>query len=108
MIASGFLILPGIVLATICNAVAQTQGAASYPTRPLRLITGFLPRGVSDIVARVTGEKLGELLGQRVKDKLAYHGVETQPASRAEFATLITQDAARWKKLVAATGIALE
>jgi tripartite-type tricarboxylate transporter receptor subunit TctC len=32
----------------------------------MRLITGFQPGGVSDTVARVTGEKVGELLGQRV------------------------------------------
>ena len=47
-------------------AFAQTPSADNYPSRPLRLITGFLPGGVSDTVARVTGEKLGELLGQRV------------------------------------------
>jgi tripartite-type tricarboxylate transporter receptor subunit TctC len=45
---------------------ALAQSAENYPSRPLRLITGFLPGGVSDTVARVTGEKLGELLGQRV------------------------------------------
>jgi tripartite-type tricarboxylate transporter receptor subunit TctC len=48
------------------TAAAQVTGAENYPTRPLRLITGFLPGGVSDTVARVTGDKLGELLGQRV------------------------------------------
>jgi len=47
-------------------AHAQDKGAENYPSRPLRLITGFLPGGVSDTVARVTGEKLGEFLGQRV------------------------------------------
>src|SRR5688500_8100635 len=45
---------------------AQDKSVANFPSRPLRLITGFLPGGVSDTVARVTGEKLGELLGQRV------------------------------------------
>jgi tripartite-type tricarboxylate transporter receptor subunit TctC len=39
---------------------------AAYPDRPLRLITGFLPGGVSDVLARVIGERLGERLGQRV------------------------------------------
>ena len=47
-------------------AVAQTPGAENFPSRTLRLITGFQPGGVSDTIARVTGEKLGELLGQRV------------------------------------------
>jgi tripartite-type tricarboxylate transporter receptor subunit TctC len=48
------------------TAAAQNTGAENYPSRTLRLITGFLPGGVSDTVARVTGDKLGELLGQRV------------------------------------------
>jgi tripartite-type tricarboxylate transporter receptor subunit TctC len=57
-----------IVGVTLLAAAAsvQAQKAETYPSRPLRLITGFLPGGVSDTVARVTGEKLGELLGQRV------------------------------------------
>ena len=47
-------------------ASAHAQSADNFPSRPLRLITGFQPGGVSDTVARVTGERLGELLGQRV------------------------------------------
>jgi len=49
----------------VCS-VAWAQNAANFPSRPLRLITGFQPGGVSDTVARVTGDKVGELLGQRV------------------------------------------
>lgn len=45
---------------------AHAQTADNFPQRPLRLITGFLPGGVSDTIARVVGEKLGERLGQRV------------------------------------------
>ncbi len=45
---------------------SSTRGITDYPTRPLRLITGFLPGGVSDTIARVIGEQLGEHLGQRV------------------------------------------
>ncbi|HYC49328.1 MAG TPA: tripartite tricarboxylate transporter substrate binding protein [Burkholderiales bacterium] len=52
--------------ALTASTSAFAQSAESFPSRPLRLITGFQPGGVSDTVARVTGEKLGELLGQRV------------------------------------------
>src|SRR3954463_278377 len=58
--------LIALSLSAPAAALAQTQGAENFPSRPLRLITGFQPGGVSDTVARVTGEKLGELLGQRV------------------------------------------
>ena len=49
-----------------CATAAHAQTAADFPQRPLRLITGFLPGGVSDTIARVVGEKLGDRLGQRV------------------------------------------
>lgn len=53
-------------LTLLIAALPAAAQDANYPSRPLRLITGFLPGGVSDTVARVTGEKLGEQLGQRV------------------------------------------
>ena len=59
---------PGAALALLAaaSACALAQGAENYPSRSMRLITGFQPGGVSDTVARVTGDKVGELLGQRV------------------------------------------
>jgi len=58
--------LLGAALFIAASAGVQAQGAENFPSRPLRLITGFLPGGVSDTIARVTGEKVGEILGQRV------------------------------------------
>lgn len=49
-----------------CATAVHAQMTPDFPQRPLRLITGFLPGGVSDTIARVVGEKLGERLGQRV------------------------------------------
>ncbi|MDB5866555.1 MAG: hypothetical protein JWO70_4361, partial [Betaproteobacteria bacterium] len=40
--------------------------AEEYPSRPIRLILPFPPGGGSDVVARVTGQTLGTLLGQPV------------------------------------------
>lgn len=54
------------VLLACASTGALAQSAESFPSRTLRLITGFQPGGVSDTVARVTGDRLGELLGQRV------------------------------------------
>jgi tripartite-type tricarboxylate transporter receptor subunit TctC len=59
-------LLACITASWLVSSVAWAQNAASFPSRPLRLITGFQPGGVSDTVARVTGDKVGELLGQRV------------------------------------------
>jgi len=38
--------------------------AADYPTRPVTLIVAFTPGGPSDVLARIVGKKLEQLLGQ--------------------------------------------
>lgn len=43
------------------GAVAQT-----YPTKPVKLIVTYPPGGSSDLMARVFGQKLGEIWGQTV------------------------------------------
>ena len=63
-------------LVTICAtlvasagaASAQTRkadGAATYPTRPVRVVVPYTPGGSSDAIARILGQKLGETLGQQ-------------------------------------------
>jgi tripartite-type tricarboxylate transporter receptor subunit TctC len=49
-----------------CSTAVHAQNSADFPQHPMRLITGFLPGGVSDTIARVVGERLGDRLGQRV------------------------------------------
>jgi tripartite-type tricarboxylate transporter receptor subunit TctC len=45
------------------GANAQTQ---PYPNRPIMLVVAFPPGGPSDVIARLLGKKLGEILGQPV------------------------------------------
>ena len=56
--------------AAACIALLTlTAGAVSaqdYPNRPVRIIVGFPPGGATDLVARVIGPKLGEILKQQV------------------------------------------
>jgi len=54
-----------LAAALLAPAVGLAQGQ-KFPDRPLRLITGFLPGGVSDVIARVLGERLGDRLNERV------------------------------------------
>lgn len=66
---SSSIALTLILLAASATAVAQDakpKEIGDFPSRPLRLITGYLPGGVSDTIARVVGAKLGERLGQRI------------------------------------------
>jgi tripartite-type tricarboxylate transporter receptor subunit TctC len=50
----------------VAAAVVGTAHADAYPSKPIRLVVGFPPGGINDIVARVVGQKLGESLGQQV------------------------------------------
>ena len=52
----------------LCAGIAATlactlAGAASYPVKPVRLVTTFAPGGCGDIVARAIGQKLQESWG---------------------------------------------
>jgi tripartite-type tricarboxylate transporter receptor subunit TctC len=66
----------GIVQRCLVRAAAAFLGCAmllgssaafaQYPNRPIHLIVGFAPGGSNDIVARIVGQKVGELLGTSV------------------------------------------
>src|SRR5437763_14059516 len=48
-------------LAAFCTDVSAR--AAEYPTRPVTLIVAFTPGGPSDVLARILGKKLEQILG---------------------------------------------
>src|SRR4030081_3693581 len=47
-------------------AVAQGDAAANFPNKPIRVIVGFAAGGGNDLMARLVGQRLSELLGQPV------------------------------------------
>lgn len=53
-----------VLTAALAPSVARAQ--STYPDRPIRFYASFPPGGVSDIVARVIAQPLGERLGQPV------------------------------------------
>src|SRR5215510_7025970 len=57
--------LVAVVLAigVVAGSIVPVQGE-TYPTRPVRLITGFPAGGPTDILARPIGQWLSERLGQ--------------------------------------------
>ena len=61
------------------SAIAPVRAEADYPTRPIRLIVGFGPGGGTDILARLVGGKLSEILGQQLV-------VENKPGASARLA----------------------
>jgi tripartite-type tricarboxylate transporter receptor subunit TctC len=54
--------LGGLILA----GLPRVARAAGYPTKPIRLIVGYVPGGGSDLSARILAEVMGERLNQSV------------------------------------------
>jgi tripartite-type tricarboxylate transporter receptor subunit TctC len=61
-------------------ALSSSATGQSYPTRPVRLISGFPPGGPADILARLMGQWLSERLGQPFV-------VENRPGAASNIAT---------------------
>jgi tripartite-type tricarboxylate transporter receptor subunit TctC len=56
------------ILVTIAATAASLAGAqqTQYPSRPIRIIVGFLPGSSNDLLARFLGGKLADRFGQQV------------------------------------------
>jgi tripartite-type tricarboxylate transporter receptor subunit TctC len=52
------------LLATLLPAI--TTGQPAYPNHPIRMIVPFAAGGTSDVLARIIGPPLGEILGQPI------------------------------------------
>lgn len=55
-----------LAMSIACAAVGNLAVAQEYPERPIRLVVGFPPGGINDIVARIVGQKVTESIGQPV------------------------------------------
>jgi tripartite-type tricarboxylate transporter receptor subunit TctC len=55
------LVLAGMAASLLPAVVAV---AAEYPARPVTLVVAFTPGGPSDVIARILGKRLHEMLGQ--------------------------------------------
>lgn len=77
----------GMLGAGIACALAGAAMAQDYPARPVRVVVGFPVGGVTDIMARIVSQKLGERLGQQFI-------VDNRPGAGTSIAADITAKAA--------------
>src|SRR5689334_14093300 len=61
-------------------ALPRVVRAQAYPTRPVRMLVGFPPGGVTDIVGRLAGQWLSERFGQPFV-------IENRPGAAGNIAT---------------------
>src|SRR5689334_11307088 len=73
------LLQAGTVTAAL-PALSRLSQAQAYPSRPVRLLSGFPAGGANDILARVIGQWLSERLGQQFV-------VENRPGAAGNIAT---------------------
>jgi tripartite-type tricarboxylate transporter receptor subunit TctC len=69
---------------TVTSAAALAQ--SSFPNKPIRILVGFAPGGPSDIISRVVGAKMGEIMGTQfvVENKTGAGGaIATQEVARS-------------------------
>src|SRR5215470_1089817 len=55
-----------VLAALAAPASAQSDAAAGYPNKPIRLIVGFAAGGGNDLMARLLGQRFSEIIGQPV------------------------------------------
>src|SRR6201989_213040 len=56
--------LASLPLTLVLLLATSVLARADYPARPVTLIVAFTPGGPSDVLARIVGKKLEQLLGQ--------------------------------------------
>jgi tripartite-type tricarboxylate transporter receptor subunit TctC len=55
--------IAGLAVAFSCACVGQ---AADYPSQPISIVVAFTPGGPSDVLSRILGKRMSEMLGQPI------------------------------------------
>jgi tripartite-type tricarboxylate transporter receptor subunit TctC len=92
-------LLVGAAAAVVLVGMASAQDDANYPSKPIRIVVGFAAGGGNDLVARIVGPRLSEIVGQPVV-------IENRPGAAGQLAVTYVQSqpADGYTILVGATG----
>lgn len=94
-----FLLLAAATIIAMPSLASAQKAAEAFPTRPIRMLVAQAAGGPTDIVARVVGTRLSDLLGQQVV-------VDNRPGAGGSIAGDITSRAPAdgYTLMVAANG----
>jgi tripartite-type tricarboxylate transporter receptor subunit TctC len=94
------LVFAAVVLITSSPVRSQTDPAAHFPYKPIRVVVPFAAGGGNDIFARLVGAKLQEILGQSLI-------IENRPAAGGRVAAefVASQPADGYTLFVGASGV---
>ena len=70
--------------AVLAGTASAQDDAMTYPSKPIRIVVGFAAGGGNDLVARIVGPKLSEIVGQPII-------VENRPGSAGQLAVTYVQ-----------------
>jgi len=70
----------GLILASLLSlaaAIPQASAQDKYPSKPVKILVPYAPGGATDIISRVVGEQMRQLLGQSfvVENKAGAFGI---------------------------------
>jgi tripartite-type tricarboxylate transporter receptor subunit TctC len=77
----------GLAALVVGSAVTTVACAQAWPAKPMRLVIGYAPGGVTDVINRIIAEEAGKRLGQAIT-------VENRPGSAGLVAALAVRNSA--------------
>jgi tripartite-type tricarboxylate transporter receptor subunit TctC len=80
LLSRAVLLLSVFVSLSAVELVAHLAYAQDWPARPVKIVVPYGPGGISDVLARITADRLSEMLGQRFI-------VETHPGANGAIGT---------------------
>ena len=74
-------LLAAFIVCSIRYDGAGPAAAQSWPSRPLTMVVPFAAGGGTDVLGRIVGRRLSEVLGQQVIIDNLHMGIEAQQMS---------------------------